>query len=84
MVEQVNKLLQAVNTMTGGATNLPSSIGIPPLNTGTFSAELPLVSNLNFGVTYKPNQRIGLFQVICSGSAGELTMLWTSISLRRL
>ena len=56
MLEQVNKLLQAVNTMTGGATNLPSSIGIPPLNTGTFSAELPLVSNLNFGVTYKPNK----------------------------
>lgn len=56
MLEQVNKLLQTVSSMTGGNANLPSSIGIPPLNTGTFSAELPLASNLNFGVTYKPNR----------------------------
>ena len=56
VVDQVNKLLQTVNTLTGGNSNLPSSIGIPPLNTGTFSAELPLSSNLNVGITYKPNK----------------------------
>lgn len=30
---------------------------IPPLDMGTLDAELPLPSNLNVGVTYKPNER---------------------------
>lgn len=54
LLQQVNTLLQTVNTMTGGNTSLPSSISIPALNNGTFSAELPLPSNLNVGITYHP------------------------------
>jgi len=30
---------------------------VPPLDAGTFEAELPLPSNFNVGVTYKPNDR---------------------------
>lgn len=56
LVEQINSLLQTVNAMSGGNSGLPSRIGIPPLNAGTFSAELPLPSNFNIGVTYNPNK----------------------------
>lgn len=31
--------------------------GVPPLDQGTFKAELPLPSNFNIGLTYKPNDR---------------------------
>lgn len=33
-------------------------IVIPPLDKGTFSAELPLPSNLNIGISYKPTDRL--------------------------
>jgi long-chain fatty acid transport protein len=34
--------------------------GVPPLDAGTFEASLPLPSNLNIGVSYKPTDRLSL------------------------
>lgn len=48
LLEQVNYLMDKM-----GKTPL----GIPPLDKGTFSAELPLPSNLNVGITYRPTDR---------------------------
>ncbi len=36
---------------------LQKPVGVPPLDQGTFKAELPLPSNFNVGITYKPNDR---------------------------
>ena len=52
LVQQINGLLAQLPEGMG----LPTAIGIPPLNEGTFSAELPLPSNLNVGITYRPNR----------------------------
>lgn len=37
--------------------NIPIDLSIPPLDEGTFSAELPLPDNWNVGITYMPTQR---------------------------
>ncbi|MDD2954193.1 MAG: outer membrane protein transport protein [Parabacteroides sp.] len=47
LLDKVNGLMQAM-----GKEGL-----IPPLDKGTFSAELPLPSNVNVGVTYRPTNR---------------------------
>lgn len=57
--EHFTQLVQQINTLMskfGPALGINQPIGIPPLNTGTFSAELPLPSNLNVGITYHPTQ----------------------------
>ncbi len=48
LMQKVNSLL----TMMG-----KSEITVPPLDKGSFSAELPLPSNLNVGITYRPTDR---------------------------
>ncbi|TWV63475.1 OmpP1/FadL family transporter [Parabacteroides distasonis] len=48
LLEKVNGLMQAMGK---------EGLEIPPLDKGTFSAELPLPSNLNVGVTYRPTDR---------------------------
>lgn len=48
LLEKVNGLMQAMGK---------DPLGIPPLDKGTFSAELPLPSNLNVGITYRPTDR---------------------------
>ena len=48
---QVEQLFGALSKVTGG------KVTIPPLNEGTFKAELPLPSNLSFGVSYRPTER---------------------------
>ncbi len=48
---QVEQLFGILSTVTGG------KVTIPPLNEGTFKAELPLPSNLSFGVSYRPSER---------------------------
>lgn len=50
VVQLFTKLAQ----MTQGSDK---PIVIPPLNEGTFKAELPLPSNLTFGVSYRPSAR---------------------------
>lgn len=49
--EDIKTLVQTVNAM------LPTPV-VPPLEEGTFQAEMPLPANLNIGVTYKPNDRL--------------------------
>ena len=50
----LNQILTVANTY------LPADkkIGVPPLDRGTFTAELPLPSNLNIAVSYKPTDRL--------------------------
>ena len=54
LINQINTLLQTAGQFLPEGSGMPTAIGIPPLNTGTFSAELPLPSNLNVGITYMP------------------------------
>ena len=49
---EIDGLLATVNPLLGD-----KAINIPPLDQGTFTAELPLPSNFNIGITYKPNNR---------------------------
>lgn len=52
-------------------------IGIPPLDKGTFNAELPLPSNWNVGLTYKANERLllsGEVQFVGWGAYKELNV----------
>ena len=56
-LENVNTLLAQAGSMLPDGSGLPKKIELPALNTGTFSSELPLPSNLNFGVTYYPTKR---------------------------
>lgn len=53
LTNQINGLLAMAGAALPSGT-LPAGIAIPPLNTGSFSAELPLPSNLNVGITYHP------------------------------
>ena len=56
LLGNVNKLLQTAAAM--GIPNLPENgINVPPLESGTFSAELPLPDNWNVGLTYRPTDR---------------------------
>ena len=57
LLENVNTLLAQAGSMLPDGSGLPKKIELPALNTGTFSSELPLPSNLNFGVTYYPTKR---------------------------
>ena len=57
LINQINTLLQTAGQFLPEGSGIPTAIGIPPLNTGTFSAELPLPSNLNVGITYMPTDR---------------------------
>lgn len=57
LINQINTLLQTAGQFLPEGSGMPTAIGIPPLNTGTFSAELPLPSNLNVGITYMPTNR---------------------------
>lgn len=54
LLSKVNGLLAL---MKENGFNVPGDINIPPLDKGTFSAELPLPSNWNVGITYKPTDR---------------------------
>lgn len=53
LLTQVNGLLATLPPLPG----LDKGINIPPLDQGTFSAELPLPDNWNVGVTYQPTNR---------------------------
>lgn len=60
-----NVLLPKINGLIAKAAalgvvlpaNLKNGINIPPLDEGTFAAELPLPDNWNVGVTYRPTNR---------------------------
>lgn len=51
---EINYASEQIRTIIG---SIPS-ITIPPLDQGTFTAELPLPSNLNVGVAYRPTDRL--------------------------
>ena len=55
VLQQVNELIALAKQM--GIQGLPDGINVPPLESGTFSAELPLPDNWNVAVTYRPTQR---------------------------
>ncbi len=50
------QILATVNAMLQGAGQNP--IVIPPLDKGTFKAQLPLPSNLTVGASYRPNNKL--------------------------
>lgn len=55
LLPKVEALLEKAK---GAGIALPiDKLAIPPLNEGTFSAELPLPDNWNVGITYKPTNR---------------------------
>jgi long-chain fatty acid transport protein len=54
-----NELKQMIGLVNPILTNIGQpAIGIPPLDAGTFEAALPLPSNLNVGVSFKPSDRL--------------------------
>ncbi len=56
VLQQINTLIAMAKQM--GIQGLPEGgINVPPLESGTFSAELPLPDNWNVAVTYRPTQR---------------------------
>lgn len=52
--ENVKKVINTVNGVK------PGTIVIPPIDEGTFDAELPGPSNVNIGVSYKPTEKLTL------------------------
>lgn len=55
LLDKVNGLIGQLKDM-GIESPIPG-IAVPPLDKGTFSAELPLPDNWNVGITYKPTNR---------------------------
>ena len=55
LLGNVNNLIAMAKQM--GIQNLPDGIAVPPLESGTFTAELPMPDNWNAAVTYRPNDR---------------------------
>lgn len=58
-VASLKPVVDGILEASGSEQRLPA-LGIPPLDKGTFVAELPMPSNLNVGLTFKPNQRLTL------------------------
>jgi long-chain fatty acid transport protein len=54
-IEQLNQIISGVNQDFG--TNTPTVV-VPPLDKGTFEAELPLPANLNIGVSLTPTEKL--------------------------
>lgn len=52
---ELDGLFSTVNPILVSMGQKP--VGVPPLDQGTFKAALPLPSNFNIGVTYKPTDR---------------------------
>lgn len=57
LLPQVNNLLQTIRTQYPGISLPIQGVAVPPLDQGTFSAELPLPDNWNVGITYMPTER---------------------------
>lgn len=57
LLPEVNALLQTIQTKYPQIQLPIKGIAVPPLDEGTFSAELPLPDNWNVGVTYRPTDR---------------------------
>jgi len=73
---EINFASEPIRTIIGSI----SSIVIPPLDLGTFSAELPLPSNLNIGVAYRPDNRLllsGELQFVGWKAYDELNLKFT-------
>lgn len=57
LLPEVNALLQTIQAKYPQIQLPIKGIAVPPLDEGTFSAELPLPDNWNVGVTYRPTDR---------------------------
>ncbi len=56
LLTNINQLIAAANKM--GVPGLPANgINVPPLDRGTFTAQLPMPDNWGVGLTYKPTNR---------------------------
>lgn len=56
---ELNQLAAIVNPVLAGIPGMEKNqIIIPPLDQGTFTAELPLPSNVTAGISYKPTNRL--------------------------
>jgi long-chain fatty acid transport protein len=53
---ELKDMLNKVNQFL--VSNQQTPIGVPPLDKGTFEAELPMPSNWNLGLTYNPSDRL--------------------------
>lgn len=74
----LKNLISKINPILQGAGKNP--IVIPPLDEGTFSAELPLPANLTAGVNYKPNSKLQLsfdLQAVFWSAYEELNVQFT-------
>ena len=56
--EELEKMLATVNPIL--IKNGQKPIGVPPLDKGTFEAEMPLPSNWNIGLSYRASDRLML------------------------
>lgn len=54
---QINYASSEIQALLKTLGNMVPSYAIPPMDQGTFAAELPLPSNLTLGVSYTPNDR---------------------------
>lgn len=57
LLPEVNALLQTIQAKYPQIQLPIKGIAVPPLDEGTFSAELPLPDNWNVGITYRPTDR---------------------------
>lgn len=84
LLPEVNALLNKIKSEYPNV-NLPiSGIAVPPLDEGTFSAELPLPDNWNVGITYKPTDRwilSGEVQFVGWGAYDQLAIEFSPSSL---
>jgi long-chain fatty acid transport protein len=55
---ELKQMIATVNSVLTSPLVKKDPIVIPPLDKGTFTAELPLPSNLNVAVSYKPTDRL--------------------------
>ncbi|MDR0429617.1 MAG: outer membrane protein transport protein [Tannerellaceae bacterium] len=72
---ELTRMVTAINPIL--IANKQKPIIIPPLDKGTFGAELPLPSNLNVGISYKPIDRLmlsGEVQFVGWGAYKELNV----------
>ena len=80
--EALSSLLSTVNQLLP-LIGVESSISLPSFNNASFSAQLPLPSNFNIGVSYKPNNRwiiSGEVQCVGWGAYDQLDVYFSPAS----
>lgn len=86
LLPQVMTLLKTAESMGFPIPESMKNFSIPPLDEGTFSAELPLPDNWNVGITYKPTDRwilSGEVQFVGWGAYKTLSIQFSPSSLSK-